>query len=226
MPIRRLDPVLVDRIAAGEVIERPAAAVKELVENALDAGATRVDIVIDAGGRRLIRVWDDGSGMNADDLVLSVERHATSKIPDEDLFAISTFGFRGEALPSIAAVSRLEIVSRNEAESTAHAISVDAGSVRPPRPAARARGTTVEVRDLFAAVPARLKFLKGDRAEASAVAEVVKRLAMAHANTRFTLSGDGVAALDYQHVGEGPDGFARRVAEVMGREFRENSVAL
>ncbi|MBV9738536.1 MAG: DNA mismatch repair endonuclease MutL [Hyphomicrobiales bacterium] len=226
MPIRRLDPVLVDRIAAGEVIERPAAVVKELVENALDAGATRVDIVIDAGGRRLIRVWDDGSGMNADDLVLSVERHATSKIPDEDLFAISTFGFRGEALPSIAAVSRLEIVSRNEAESTAHAISVDAGSVRPPRPAARARGTTVEVRDLFAAVPARLKFLKGDRAEASAVAEVVKRLAMAHANTRFTLSGDGVAALDYQHVGEGPDGFARRVAEVMGREFRENSVAL
>ncbi|HEV3246950.1 MAG TPA: DNA mismatch repair endonuclease MutL [Beijerinckiaceae bacterium] len=226
MPIRRLDPVLVDRIAAGEVVERPAAAVKELVENALDAGATRVDIVIEAGGRRLIRVADDGCGMNGDDLILSVERHATSKLPDEDLFAIGTFGFRGEALPSIAAVSRLEIVSRHEEESAAHSLAVDAGNLRPSRPAARARGTTVEVRDLFAAVPARLKFLKGDRAEATAVADVVKRLAMAHPNARFTLSGDGIAALDYAHVGEGPEGLARRIAEVMGREFRENSVAL
>ncbi|MBV9138349.1 MAG: ATP-binding protein, partial [Hyphomicrobiales bacterium] len=180
MPIRRLDPVLVDRIAAGEVVERPAAAVKELVENALDAGASRVDVVIEAGGRRLIRVADDGCGMDGADLLLSVERHATSKLPDEDLFAIATFGFRGEALPSIAAVSRLEIVSRPEGGSAAQALSVDAGSPRPPRPAARAKGTTVEVRDLFAAVPARLKFLKSDRAEALAVADVVKRLAMAH----------------------------------------------
>src|SRR5690349_7632152 len=127
MPIRRLDPVLVDRIAAGEVVERPAAAAKELADNVLDAGATRIDGVIEAGGRRLIRVSDDGCGMNAADLVLSVERHASSKLPDEDLFAIATFGFRGEALPSIAAVSRLEIVSRHEEESAAHAVSVDAG---------------------------------------------------------------------------------------------------
>src|SRR5580704_5920730 len=148
MPIRRLDPVLVDRIAAGEVVERPAAAVKELVENALDAGATRVDIVIEAGGRRLIRVADDGCGMNGDDLALCVERHATSKLPDEDLFAIATFGFRGEALPSIAAVSRLEIVSRHADAEGAHALTVEAGSVRPLRPAARPRGTTVEVKEL------------------------------------------------------------------------------
>src|SRR5580700_3706161 len=217
MPIRRLDPVLVDRIAAGEVIERPAAAVKELVENALDAGAKRVDVVIAAGGRRLIRISDDGSGMTAEDLALSVERHATSKLPDEDLFAIGTFGFRGEALPSIAAVSRLEIVSRHEEESAAHSLAVDAGNLRPSRPAARARGTTVEVRDLFAAVPARLKFLKGDRAEATAVADVVKRLAMAHANVRFTLSGDGIAALDYGRLGNAPEALARRIGEVLGR---------
>jgi DNA mismatch repair protein MutL len=226
MTIRRLDPVLVDRIAAGEVVERPAAAVKELVENALDAGATRVDVTVEAGGRRLIRVSDDGSGMSAEDIVLSVERHATSKLPDEDLFAIATFGFRGEALPSIAAVSRLEIVSRHESEDAAHALSVEAGAVRPLRPAARARGTTVEVRDLFSAVPARLKFLKGDRAEAAAVAEVVKRLAMAHANVRFTLSGDGIAALDYGRLGNAPEALARRIGEVLGREFRENSVAI
>ncbi|MBV8448785.1 MAG: DNA mismatch repair endonuclease MutL [Hyphomicrobiales bacterium] len=226
MPIRRLDPVLVDRIAAGEVVERPAAAVKELIENALDARASRVDVVIEAGGRRLIRVADDGCGMDGADLLLSVERHATSKLPDEDLFAIATFGFRGEALPSIAAVSRLEIVSRPEDGSAAQALSVDAGSLRAPRPAARAKGTTVEVRDLFAAVPARLKFLKSDRAEALAVADVVKRLAMAHPKVRFTLSGDGIGALDYAHAGEGTQALARRVGEVMGREFRENSVAL
>ena len=226
MPIRRLDPVLVDRIAAGEVVERPAAAVKELVENALDAGATRVDVVLEAGGRRLIRVSDDGSGMNAEDLLLSVERHATSKLPGEDLFAIATFGFRGEALPSIAAVSRLEIISRQKDESAAHALSVDAGNLRPLRPAARARGTTVEVRDLFAAVPARLKFLKSDRAEALAAADVVKRLAMAHPKARFTLSGDGIAALDYAQGGEDVEALARRVGEVLGREFRENSVGL
>jgi DNA mismatch repair protein MutL len=226
MPIRRLDPVLVDRIAAGEVVERPAAAVKELVENALDAGATRVDVSVEAGGRRLIRVSDDGCGMGAEDLTLSIERHATSKLPDEDLFAIATFGFRGEALPSIAAVSRLEIVSRDEREDAAHALGVEAGSVRPLRPAARARGTTVEVRDLFAAVPARLKFLKSDRAEAAAIADVVKRLAMAHQDVRFTLSGEGVGSLDYGRLGEGADALARRIGEVLGREFRENSVPL
>jgi DNA mismatch repair protein MutL len=226
MPIRRLDPVLVDRIAAGEVIERPAAAVKELVENALDAGARRVDVAIEAGGRRLIRVSDDGSGMSAEDLALSVERHATSKLPDEDLFAISTFGFRGEALPSIAAVSRLEIVSRNADADMAHALLVESGAVRKPRPAARQQGTTVEVRDLFAAVPARLKFLKSDRTEAGLVADAVKRLALAHCDVRFTLSGEGTATLDYGRLSEGDDALERRIAEVLGREFRDNSVVL
>src|SRR5580700_1281709 len=226
MPIRRLDPVLVDRIAAGEVVERPAAAVKELVENALDAGATRVDIVIEAGGRRLIRVADDGCGMDGDDLVLSVERHATSKLPDEDLFAISTFGFRGEALPSIAAVSRLEITSRHAQEDMAHALQVEAGAVSKLRPAARPQGTTVEVMELFSAVPARLKFLKSDRAEAALVADAIKRLALAHCDVRFTLAGEGTATLDYGRLGEGRDALARRVGEVLGREFRDNSVAL
>ncbi|SEE05856.1 DNA mismatch repair protein MutL [Rhizobiales bacterium GAS188] len=226
MTIRRLDPVLVDRIAAGEVIERPAAAVKELVENALDAGATRVDVVVEAGGRRLIRVSDDGSGMPAQDLLLSVERHATSKLPDEDLFAIATFGFRGEALPSIAAVSRLEILSRHGDAGGAHALIVEAGTIRPLRPAARPRGTTVEVKDLFSAVPARLKFLKSDRAEAAAVADVVKRLAMAHADVRLTLAGDGIATLDYARLGEGEAALTLRLGEVLGREFRDNSVAM
>jgi DNA mismatch repair protein MutL len=226
MPIRRLDPVLVDRIAAGEVIERPAAAVKELVENALDAGASRIEIVIEAGGRRLIRVTDDGCGMGAPDLELSVERHATSKLPDDDLFAISTFGFRGEALPSIAAVSRLDIVSRQEGADTAHALRVTAGVKGSIDPAARPTGTTVEVRDLFAAVPARLKFLKGDRAEATAVADAVKRLAMAHIDIRFTLRGEGTATLDYRRQGAGEEALARRLGEVLGRDFRDNSVEL
>ena len=167
MPIRRLDPVLVDRIAAGEVIERPAAAVKELVENALDAGAKRIDVTIEAGGRRLIRVSDDGSGMTAEDLALAVERHATSKLPDEDLFAISTFGFRGEALPSIAAVSRLEIVSRHDGGRHG---ACDSSSRRAPcrgfAPPRGRKAPRVEVRDLFSAMPARLKFLKSDRTEA------------------------------------------------------------
>ena len=226
MPIRRLDPVLVDRIAAGEVIERPAAAVKELVENALDAGARRIDIVLEAGGRRLIRVADDGCGMTAEDLALSVERHATSKLPGDDLFAISTFGFRGEALPSIAAVSRLEMLSRDEHAEMAHALVVEAGTALEVRPAARPHGTTVEVKDLFSAVPARLKFLKGDRAETGFVADTVKRLAMAYCDVRFTLAGEGTATLDYGRLGEGADALARRVGEVLGREFRDNSVAL
>jgi DNA mismatch repair protein MutL len=226
MPIRRLHPVLVDRIAAGEVIERPAAAVKELVENALDAGARRIDVTIEAGGRRLLRVRDDGSGMSVEDLDLCVERHATSKLPDEDLFSISTFGFRGEALPSIAAVSRLDIVSRQAGAESAYAITVDAGVKHPARPAAHPPGTTVEARDLFAAVPARLKFLKGDRAEAVAVAEAVKRLAMAHTDTRFTLAGEGAPKLDYACLGTGREALAERLAEVLGRDFRGNCVPL
>ncbi len=174
MAVRRLDPVLVDRIAAGEVVERPASAVKELVENALDAGATRIEIVLEGGGRRLIRVVDDGAGMSPDDLDLAVERHATSKLPDGDLFTIATLGFRGEALPSIASVARLTIATRQQGAPHGSSILVDAGLKHPVRPAGLDRGTRVEVADLFFATPARLKFLRTDRAEAQAVADVVK----------------------------------------------------
>jgi DNA mismatch repair protein MutL len=153
MPVRRLDPILVDRIAAGEVVERPASAVKELIENALDAGASHVEVVIEAGGKQLIRVVDDGCGMSAEDLDLAVERHATSKIPDGDLSHISTLGFRGEALPSIASVARLEIVTRAAEAAHGSRILVDAGHKHPIRPAALTCGTRIEIRDLFAATP-------------------------------------------------------------------------
>src|SRR5271156_2578866 len=153
MPIRRLDPLLVDRIAAGEVIERPAAAIKELVENALDDGARTVEVAIEAGGRRLIRVVDDGRGMDEADLALSVERHATSKIPDGDLMGIATFGFRGEALPSIASVSRLEIRTRARDAPTALKMIVEDGIKSAIEPCASPVGTRVEARDLFAATP-------------------------------------------------------------------------
>ena len=196
MPVRRLDPVLVDRIAAGEVVERPAAAVKELVENALDAGATRIDIAIESGGRRLIRVIDNGGGMPAQDLELAVERHATSKLPDSDLTQIATLGFRGEALPSIGSVATLDICSRVEGAPHGFSIRVDQGTKHKLTPCGDPPGTKVEVRDLFAATPARLKFLKSDRAEARACADIVQRLAMAHPGVRFTFSGTETASFD------------------------------
>ncbi|MFO1147656.1 MAG: DNA mismatch repair endonuclease MutL [Alsobacter sp.] len=224
--VRRLDPVLVDRIAAGEVIERPAAVVKELVENAVDAGATRIDIVVDAGGRRLIRVVDDGAGMSADDLALAVERHATSKLPDGDLFSIETLGFRGEALPSIGAVARLSIATRR-AGGEGVSILVDAGLKHPVRPAALNPGTRVEVADLFYATPARLKFLKTDRAEAQAVGDVVRRLAMAHPLVRFSLAGEGAPALDYPAPAlEAEAPLRLRLEQVLGRDMVLNSLLL
>ncbi|WP_349369604.1 DNA mismatch repair endonuclease MutL [Salinarimonas sp.] len=221
--VRRLDPVLVDRIAAGEVVERPAAAVKELVENAIDAGARAIAVEIEAGGRRLVRVTDDGRGMSEADLALAIERHATSKLPDGDLMAIATLGFRGEALPSIGAVSRLTITTRAASAPSGLEIVVDAGAKGAIRPAPGAQGTRVEVRDLFAATPARLKFLKSDRAEALAVADVVKRLAVAHPQIRFSLTGDGVAGLSCPPEPDGPEGLARRLARVIGRDFAENA---
>jgi DNA mismatch repair protein MutL len=225
--VRRLDPVLVDRIAAGEVVERPASAVKELVENAIDAGAGRIDVRIDGGGRSLIRVVDDGAGMDASDLELAVERHATSKLPDGDLFAIGTLGFRGEALPSIGAVARLSVVTRRQGSPHAVSILVDAGSKHEVRPAALDRGTRVEVADLFFATPARLKFLKTDRSEAQAVADVVRRLAMAHPRIRFTLDGEGAPTLDYAAAqGEDAIAMARRLAQVLGTEIVDNSIVI
>jgi len=226
MPVRRLDPILVDRIAAGEVVERPAAAVKELVENAIDAGATSVEIAVEAGGRRLIRIVDDGRGMTPEDLELAVERHATSKLPDGDLFAIGTLGFRGEALPSIGAVARLSIVTRTAEAETGSAIVVEAGVKSPVRPAPAAKGTRVEVTDLFAATPARLKFLKSDRAEAQAVAEIVKRLAIAHPTIRFTLSGEHLTPFTYPPEEPGEHGFLRRLSRVLGSDFHENAMPI
>ena len=225
MPIRRLDPVLIDRIAAGEVIERPSAAVKELVENALDASAQRIEIIVEDGGRTLIRIADDGFGMSADDLVLAVERHATSKLDTGDLGAIATLGFRGEALPSIGSVARLDIVSR-PAGGAGHAISVHEGSKGSVGPASRPPGTTVEIRDLFGATPARLKFLKSDRAEAQSVAGVVKRLAMASPGVRFELGGTHLAGLAYSPCPATPDGLLQRLGQVVGRDFVDNALPI
>jgi len=223
MTVRRLDPLLVDRIAAGEVIERPAAAVKELVENALDAGARRIEVAIAAGGRDLIRVSDDGVGMNAADLELCVERHATSKIPDGDLTRIDTLGFRGEALPSIASVSRLEIRSRARGAEAAFALRVEDGVKGAPAPSAHPEGTRIEARDLFAATPARLKFLKTDRAEAQACAETVRRLALAHPRVRFSFASEIGASFDWPAWGGGGGGEQERLRQALGAEFVENA---
>ena len=224
MTVRRLDPLLVDRIAAGEVIERPAAAVKELVENALDADARRIEVAIAAGGRDLIRVSDDGVGMNAADLELCVERHATSKIPDGDLTRIDTLGFRGEALPSIASVSRLEIRSRARGGAGAFALRVEDGVKAAPAPSAHPEGTRIEARDLFAATPARLKFLKTDRAEAQACAEIVRRLALAHPRVRFSFASEIGASFDWPACGEGEGGEQERLRQALGAEFVDNAL--
>ncbi len=226
MPIRRLEPLLIDRIAAGEVIERPAAAVKELVENALDAGARHVEVAIEAGGRRLIRVSDDGRGMDEADLRLSVERHATSKIPDGDLTAIATFGFRGEALPSIASVSRLEIRTRAAGAATGLKLVVEDGAKSAVTPCGQPCGTRVEARDLFAATPARLKFLKSDRAEAQAVADIVRRLALSHPETRFSFSTDIGSGFDWPAAAPGEGAQAERLRQALGDDFAANSLGL
>src|SRR5436190_80946 len=224
MPVRQLAENIVNRIAAGEVVERPASVVKELVENALDAGARRVEVVTDGGGRRLIRVSDDGSGMTRADVVLAVERHATSKLPDDDLLAIRTLGFRGEALPSIGAVARLSIATRHAGEPHGWAISVEGGEKADVKPAAIGEGTRVEVRDLFYATPARLKFLKSDRAEAEAVREVMRRLAMSRPDVAFTLAGEERAPVTWAAALPGPTGRLARLADVLGADFRLNAV--
>jgi DNA mismatch repair protein MutL len=226
MPIRRLDPLLIDRIAAGEVIERPAAAVKELVENALDAGATRIDVAVEAGGRRLIRVVDDGAGMSGPDLALSIERHATSKIPDGDLTNIATLGFRGEALPSIASVSRLEIRSRARGADAASMLLVEDGARGAVQPCAQPQGTRIEARDLFAATPARLKFLKSDRSEAQAAGDVVRRLALANPQARFSFASEISASFDWPACAEGEPGRLERARQALGSEFAANCLAI
>jgi len=230
--IRRLPEAAVNRIAAGEVIERPASAVKELVENSIDAGATRIEVEVESGGAALIRVTDDGSGMGRGDLALAVERHATSKLDAADdgtvdLLNIAHLGFRGEALPSIGAVSRLSMASRAVGEREAWRIEIEGGSIREPEPVALTRGTRIEVRDLFFATPARLKFLKSERAETMAVSEIIKRLAMAHPEVAFTLKSNGRTLLDVSAEAE-LTGNARlhRLGRVLGRDFEENAVAI
>lgn len=228
--IRQLDEAAINRIAAGEVVERPASAVKELVENALDAGARRIAVDIACGGKTLIRVTDDGCGMTAEDLPLALSRHATSKIDGSDLLDIRSFGFRGEALPSLAAVGRLTITSR-VAEAEGAQIAVSAGRIEPVRPAALGAGTVVELRDLFFATPARLKFLRTDRAETQAIAEVVRRLALAEPEVGFTLTDHsaGEPRLLFRAEAEGGDLFDalhRRVARVVGAEFAENALRI
>lgn len=223
MPIRLLPPVLINRIAAGEVIERPAAAVKELVENAVDAGASRIEIRLHEGGQALIAVADDGCGMSHEELTLAVERHCTSKLPDNDLSQIAQLGFRGEALPSIGAVSRVRIVSRPPAAAHAWEITVEAGHKSAPVPAAGPLGTRVEVRDLFFATPARLKFLKTPRTERELAVDMVRRLAMAYPAIAFVVTGDDERTL--LRVPPVSDR-AARLAALLGREFAENALAI
>ena len=229
--IRQLDEAAINRIAAGEVVERPASAVKELVENAIDAGASRITVEYVDGGKTLIRVTDDGCGMSADELPLALSRHATSKIDGSDLLNIHTFGFRGEALPSLGAVGRLTIQSRPDAQDGA-SISVAGGRMEAVKPAAMNCGTVVTLRDLFYATPARLKFMRTDRAEAQAIGDVVKRLAMAEPFVGFTLrdlSGDGNGREVFRcgpEQGDLFDALHGRLREVLGREFAENALPI
>ncbi|MER9234526.1 DNA mismatch repair endonuclease MutL [Mesorhizobium sp. M0622] len=225
MPIRQLSETMINQIAAGEVIERPASVVKELVENALDAGATRVEIVTAGGGLNLIRVSDDGSGIPEKELALAIARHCTSKLAD-NIHDIRSLGFRGEALPSIGSVARLSIRSRTASGDSAAEIGIDGGRVSAVKPAAANRGTTVEVRDLFFATPARLKFMKGERAESSAIGDVVKRIAIAFPAVRFTLAGPDRSTLELPATEGGPEGRLRRVAQVMGADFPNNAIAI
>ncbi len=227
MTIRVLPSNLVNQIAAGEVVERPASVVKELVENALDAKATQIDVHLNEGGKTLMTITDNGKGMTADELALAVERHATSKLPDDNLFNICFFGFRGEALPSIASVARMSITTRAKDDDNGWKIEVSGGEKSEVMPAAYNKGTRIEVRDLFYAQPARLKFLKTAAAETAACADVIERIALANPSTGFSLYADGKKKLYYPPC-EG-DLFAsrmERLSAVMGKEFRENAILI
>jgi len=229
--IRQLDETVVNRIAAGEVVERPASAVKELVENAIDSGASRITVEVSNGGKSLIRVSDDGCGMGPEDLPLALARHATSKIDGKDLLNINSFGFRGEALPSLGSVGRLVITSRSQTGGEAHTVAVTGGRHSVIRPAALSGGTVVELRDLFFATPARLKFLRTDRAEMQAISDVVKRLAMAEPAIGFTLRDmtDGQSRVVFRadpEQGDLFDALGARLGQVMGRDFIENALPI
>lgn len=223
--IRLLPETLVNQIAAGEVIERPAAVVKELVENALDAGATEIFVTLREGGQSLIVVADNGRGMTPDELPLALQRHATSKLPDDDLTAIRSLGFRGEALPSIGAVARLSISSRPAPAAEGARVSVEGGAMYPVLPAAMAPGTRVEVRDLFYATPARLKFLKTPRAESDQARETLERLALSRPDVQFNLIEEGRRPLRLEAEGGAPDVMLqRRLAAVLSEDFMASAV--
>ena len=222
-----LPETLVNRIAAGEVVERPASAVKELVENSLDAGAHRIDVIVRDGGQSLISVADDGAGMAPAEMALAVQRHATSKLPGDDLTAIATLGFRGEALPSIGAVSRMRIVSRPAEADSAFSLTIEGGKVSAPRPDAHPPGTRIEVRDLFYATPARLKFLKSPRAEQGHVLDCLRQLAMANPGVAFSLSDGARSLLDLAPAqGELFSARLDRLSSIMGRDFADNALSV
>lgn len=222
MPIQQLSETLINQIAAGEVIERPSSAAKELIENAIDAGATRIEIATAGGGKGLVRITDNGSGMSPADLELAIRRHCTSKI-SATLDDIRTLGFRGEALPSIGSVAKLTITSRQQGATEGAIISVTGGKLSPVRPAASNAGTIVEVRDLFFATPARLKFLKTEKAEAGAITEIVKRVAIAFPRIRFVLSGTDRSTLEFPATG---DDHLARMAQILGVEFKDNAIEI
>lgn len=223
--IRQLPDTLIDQIAAGEVVERPASVVKELVENALDAGATRIDIDLEEGGVRLIRIRDDGGGIAPDELALAVARHATSKIASlDDLEAVATLGFRGEALPSIASVSRFALTSRRSGEEHGASLPVDGGRLGTVAPKSHPQGTTVEVRDLFYNVPARRKFLRTERTELSHIEEWLRTLALARPDVELRLSHNGKASRRYR--GDGGMGTAERIVETLGEEFSKQALRI
>ena len=227
MPIRVLPSNLVNQIAAGEVIERPASVIKELVENAIDAGASKIEVTLEGGGKKLIMVNDNGKGIGKDELSLAVERHATSKLPDNDLFNINFLGFRGEALPSIASVAKMTISSRQQGADSGWQISVNGGDKGEVKPAAVPLGTRIEVRDLFYTTPARLKFMKADASETAQCVDMLQRIALANPQISFYLESDGKKKVALNACqGELFDSRQRRVADVMGGEFEENSVAI
>ncbi|NTS30444.1 DNA mismatch repair endonuclease MutL [Phyllobacterium sp. BT25] len=225
MPIKQLTETIINQIAAGEVIERPASVVKELVENSIDAGATRIEVVTAGGGKNLIRITDNGSGIRSDELALAVARHCTSKLTN-DVHDIRALGFRGEALPSIGSVSRLSLKSRTSDADSGFEISTHGGRQDGPRPTPMNGGTIAEVRDLFFATPARLKFMKTDRAEASAISDVVKRIAIAFPHIRFSLAGSDRTPIELAATGAGSSGMLERISQVLGKEFPENAIAI
>ena len=227
MTIRVLPQIMVNRIAAGEVVERPASVVKELVENAMDAGATSIDVTLRQGGKNLITVTDNGCGMTKDELELAIERHATSKLPDDDLLNIHYFGFRGEALPSIGSIARLSITSHNLETDETWNIQVEGGQVSEAAPSSLKQGTRVEVQDLFFATPARLKFMKTDRTEQQYTIDTLNRLAMAHPEISFSLKADGKQTLLYSAAqGDLLDSRLQRLASVIGKDFADNALPI